>query len=361
MNKAYKFRMFPTSEQQKIIDKTFSMVVFVYNHFLNLKNQKYQESKTIITWIECSKMLTELKKEKTELTEIDSTALIQTLKNLDQAYKNFYKKNSKLPRLKDDENHKKSYKTQSNSLSWSEGIVILPKVGKVKISNSLKVEGRILSATISKEPSGKYYISICCADVPEVTLPKTGKEIGIDLGIKKFITTSEGIDFDNPRYLNKSLDKLKQLQQILSKKQKGSNNYEKVRIRIAKLSEHIKNQRIDYIQKLSTKLIKENDLICIEDLDIKNMIKNHILARNIMDSSWNEFIRCLEYKAEWYGKEVKKADKLFASSQICHCCGHKNPDVKDLSIRKWKCPQCGEELDRDVNAAINILAHCKSK
>ena len=229
----------------------------------------------------------------------------------------------------------------------------------VKTRTKLIPQGRILNATISQEPSGKYYVSLCCTDVEIPKLEKTGKEIGIDLGIKSFAVTSSGETIPNPKYLQKSLNKLARLQRELSRKTRGSSNWNKARIKLARLQEHIANQRTDFLQKLSTKLIRENDVICIEDLQVKNMIRNHKLARNIADVSWSEFIRQLQYKADWYGKTIIKVDKWYASSQICSCCGEQFPITKDLSIREWICPNCHTVLDRDGNAAINILREGK--
>ena len=357
MEKAFKYRMYPNREQRILLAKTFGCIRFVYNHYLAKRRDAYEKDGITLNYSACAKDLVSLKKEYEWLKEVDSVALQSSVKNLDTAYINFFRKKAEYPRFKSKKTHRYSYTTKytNGNIELYDNKVKLPKIGLVKIKKTRQPKGRLLSATVSQVPSGKYYVSLCYTDVEEVLFPLTYNETGIDLGIKDFIVLSNGEKVENPKYLKKSIEKLKKLQKQQSRKTKGGRNWIKNRIKIARLHEKIANQRMDFINKLSTRIIREYDIICIEDLKVDNMLKNHNLAQSLSDVSWSKFTTQLEYKAEWYGKLIKKVDTFYASSQICHCCGYKNEGTKDLKVREWTCPKCHSNHDRDINASINIL------
>ena len=360
MLKAYKFRLYPNQKQEKIIIQILGNVRFVYNHCLFLKNEKYKNGKQKFSYSDMSKHITDLKKyqEYTWLRKGDSIALQQSLRDLDSAFQRFFNKKAKHPRFHS-KHGKNSYRTinQKDSIRIENGKLRLPKLGLVRFSKSRFFKGKIKNATVSKTPSNKYFVSLLVEQEDNFGTSQAN-EVGIDVGIKYFTICSNGTKYHYDEKKIKKLErKLKKLQKKFVKTMKKSQNHEKLRVKVARQYEKIHNVKIDFLQKLSTKLVNENQVIAIEGLKIKNMIKNRKLSNSIHQSSWNEFFQMLEYKANWKTNcKIVKIDTFFASSQICNVCGYKNKSVKNLSIREWECPKCHAKHDRDINASRNILA-----
>lgn len=356
MNKGFKIRIYPSQEQIKLIKKTFGCARYVYNYILNLKQKVYNIFELKLSYMKTSSILTRLKQRKPWLCEVDSIALQQSLRDLDAAYANLFN-GAGFPNFKS-KRDKNSYRTNGKTIKINQDnrMIKIPKVGWIKFKDKRNFSNltKINNITISKTPSGKYFASIS-AEVDIKAFSKTKKSCGVDLGLKDFCILNDGIKFENLRFLVNNEKRLRLLYKSLSRKVYGSKNYEKARIRLAKFHEYIVNCRKDYLHKISTFLVKNYDVICAETLKVKNMLKNHKLAKAISDVSWYEFCRQLEYKCLWHDKKFVQISTCFASSQLCSSCGYKNSKLKDIKIREYNCPICGTHHDRDVNAATNIL------
>ncbi len=354
IHKSYKFRIYPTKEQESLLSKHFGHCRFVFNHFLNERKEKYLKEKTSLNYYDNARTLTELKKDEefVWLKEVNSQSLQAAIRNLDIAYKNFFNKQNKFPRFKS-KYDRQSFKVPQNVIV-EDGKLMIPKFKEgIELNLHRQMEGNPLFASISKSTTGKYYVSITC-EIEHIPFEKTGKSVGIDTGIKELAILSDGNSYDNIKSLKTKLKKLKYEQRQLSKKVKGSQSRNKQKIKLALVHEQITNIRKDYLHKVSTEIVKNHDIISVEDLAVKNIMKNHCLAQAMSDVSLGAFYTMLEYKANWNDRQFVKIDRFFPSSKTCSSCGWIKQDLT-LSVREWICKVCHSHHDRDVNAAKNIL------
>ena len=349
--RAYKYRIYPNCEQKAKIAQHFGCTRFVYNWGLETKMAQYQQNKTTLSCFDLINRLKELKSENKWLKEVDSQSLQMALRNLDNAYTRFFREKKGFPKFKSKHNNRQSYQIPQRCLIVDNSHVKIPKLGVVKAKIHRKCVGKTGTWTISKTPAGKYFVSIITNATP--TKSCSDGIIGIDLGIKTYATCSNGNKIDNPKWLRNLSDRLAVLQRRASKKVKGSNNRKKANLRVAKYYEKITNQRNDWQHKWSAKLVSENKVICLEDLNVAGMLKNHRLARSIQECAWSQFVSFLEYKAEWSGTRIIEIGRFDPSSRLCSC-GYLNRNLT-LADREWTCPVCHTTHDRDLLASQNIL------
>lgn len=354
INRTYKFRLYPNKAQTDLLARHFGCARFVYNYFLNQRKEQYRLTGKSDNYYAQAKALTALKKQEATswLKEVNSQTLQFAIRSLEVAYTNFFQKRAKFPKFKS--KHSKNSFTVPQFASVAGGRLFIPKFKEgIKCRVHREIKGKIGKVTISKTPSGKYFVSVFTEEYV-TPLEKTNRSVGVDMGLKDLLITSDGETFKNNRYTRRYERKLAKAQQHLSRKKKGSRGFEKQRLKVAKIHEKIANCRLDTLHKVSKKLVETYDLISVEDLNVKGMIKNHKLSKHIADASWGNFVTLLQYKCDWYGKELVKVNRFYPSSKTCGYCGWINQELK-LSDREWTCKSCGVVHDRDVNASRNIL------
>lgn len=364
MLKAYKYRIYPTEEQEESFFQHFGACRFVYNWALENKIKSYEQNGKSVSRFTLNKMITELKEEHTWLKDVNSQSLQGATLNLENAFTKFFREKKGFPNFKSKKNPVQSFSVpQFYEVDFDNNKVKLPKIGWIKSKLHRKFEGIGKTATLSRTLIGKYYISILVDDEQETPVKSQFNEkvtVGIDIGIKDFAILSNGEKIDNPKYLKTSIHRLNVLQRRMSRKQKGSKNHAKARNAVSKLYDRISNQRNDFQHKLSSKLIGENQALALETLNVSSMLKNHCLALHIADASWSSFVTKLEYKAEWFGKTILLIGRFEPSTKICNVCGYYNKNLT-LADREWQCPDCKTNHDRDINAAINIKKFALNK
>ena len=361
MLKAYKYRLYPNQAQRVLIEQHFGCTRFVYNWALALQNRYYQMFGKGLSRTQIQNQLVKKKKTAkfTWLNDVNSQSLLNALLNVHTAYTNFFKGRAKFPCFKSKKIAQRSYQCpQHCTVNFNKNIINIPKLKGIKAVFSREFVGKIKTVTISKTATGKYYASVLVENddvLPALTTIEPSLTVGIDLGISHLLTLSDGSKFDNPKHLARASKRLEVQQKIFARKQKQSNNYQRQRLIVARIHEKVKNQRLDLHHQITHKLICENQAtsFCIEDLSVKNMVKNRKLAKSISDVAWGQFINLLTYKASWYGKNILKVNRFFASSKTCSHCSHKL-DKLSLSVRSWTCPNCAASHDRDINASNNI-------
>ena len=354
--RAYKYRFYPTAEQQKILAQTFGCCRFVYNWGLSTRKTAYSQYGQSLYYSDLAAMLPALKEQYPWLRDVSAVPLQQALRHLDRAFVNFFEGRAEYPTFKKKRNAQ-SATYASNAFTWDEKVLTLAKMNApldIHWHRTLPKGCKPSSVTITKDCANRYFVSILVTEDIK-SLPVVNKMVGLDLGIKSMVTLSTGETVGNPKYFAKDEKKLAKAQRRHARKKKGSKNRQKARLKVAKIHARVADRRRDYQHKLSTRIVHENQVMCVESLAVKNMVKNHSLAKAISDVGWGEFVRHLEYKARWYGRTLVKIDQWYPSSKTCHACKHVL-DSLPLDIREWVCPACGVAHDRDTNAALNVLA-----